>query len=193
MLTPRSRRLLLEALRPPPGHSLSRAIGTSYTLDLMALLTAPLAFTFFDHEDDDGRPIADPLALLQAVRSNADRIHIFCQAGGIAVPSSGRTLLSYLEDSVFEVTAPKEGGVFHPKIWVIRFVSERDEPRYRLLCLTRNLTFDRSWDTALVLDGRFVKKSRVVGKNTPLSVFWNDYQALPCARFKRQLAKASRK
>ena len=77
MLTPRSRRLLFEALRPPAGHSLSRAIGTSYTLDLMALLTAPLAFTFFDH--DDGRPIADPLALLQAVRSNADRIHINCK------------------------------------------------------------------------------------------------------------------
>ncbi len=37
---------------------------TTFTLDLVALLTAPLAFTMFDWQDADGRPQADPLALL---------------------------------------------------------------------------------------------------------------------------------
>ena len=50
------------------------------------------------------------------------------------------------------VTPPTTAGVFHPKCWLLRFAPEYDdEPvRYRLLVLSRNLTFDRSWDVALV-------------------------------------------
>jgi hypothetical protein len=43
MLDPEGRHLLLDALRPPPGHELDVAVGTTYTLDLYALLTAPVA------------------------------------------------------------------------------------------------------------------------------------------------------
>ncbi len=170
MLSPTSRRLLLDGLRPPAGYQLDRAVGTSYSLDLLALLTAPLAFTFFDWEDEEGRPTADPLALLQAVRRNAERIHLFCQAGQAKVPRPGQTLLAYLEGSVFEVEAPR-GGVFHPKVWVLRFVSATEPVRYRLLCMSRNLTFDRSWDTALVLDGELKERKNAFGANHPLGDF----------------------
>ena len=47
MLEPRVRRQLMEALRPPSGYELDRAVGTTYSLDLLALLTTPLAFTIF--------------------------------------------------------------------------------------------------------------------------------------------------
>ena len=126
MLQPSSRRLLLDGLRPSGGYRLDRAVGTSYTVDLLALLTAPLAFTFFDWEDEKGRPMADPLALLEAVRRHAQRIHLFCQAGRVKVPAPGQTLLAYLEDSVFEVEAPHKGGVFHPKVWLLRYVATDD-------------------------------------------------------------------
>ena len=85
MLEVRHRTLLLESLRPPVGYRLEAAIGTSYTLDLMALLCVPLAFTWFDWEDEEGRPSADPLALLEALRRHARRIHVFCQAGMTAL------------------------------------------------------------------------------------------------------------
>jgi hypothetical protein len=53
---------------------------------------------------------------------------------------------------VVPVTAPY-GGVFHPKVWVLRFRdTASDEPRLRGLVLSRNLTHDRSWDTVLRLD-----------------------------------------
>ena len=94
MLQPGNRRLLLDALRPPAGYRLDRAVGTSYSVDLLALLTAPLAFTFFDWEGEDGRPTTDPLALLEAVRRNAERIHLFCQAARLKIPHSGQTLLA---------------------------------------------------------------------------------------------------
>lgn len=99
MLDPRDRLLLLESLRPPEGYILDGAVGTSFSLDLLSVLTVPLAFTFYDWENVDGEPSTDPLALLEAVRRNADRLHIFCQAGAIKVPPQGRLLFSYLEQS----------------------------------------------------------------------------------------------
>jgi hypothetical protein len=87
------------------------------------------------------------------------------------VPGSGRTLLAYLEGSVFEAAAPREGGLFHPKLWLLRFVSDAEPVRYRLLCLTRNLTFDHSWDTALVLDGKLEDRRVAFASNHPLGDF----------------------
>src|SRR5688572_25583087 len=74
MLEPEGRQLLLDSLRPPAGYELDRAVGTTYTLDLISLLIAPLGFALFDREASDGRLIADPVALIEAVRRHADRI-----------------------------------------------------------------------------------------------------------------------
>ena len=173
LLGPRDRSLLLEALRPPPGYRLGHAIATTYTLDLIALLTAPLAFTFFDWEDKEGRPSADPLALLEAVRRHARKLHVFCHGGAIHVPKGGQVLLAHLEACVVEVAAPR-GGVFHPKVWVLRYEPHDDAAGpvcYRLLVGTRNLTFDRSWDTLLRLDGELVDRKNAIAQNHPLADF----------------------
>jgi hypothetical protein len=42
MLRPHDRRVLIEALRPPQGYTVDRALATTYSLDLVALLIAPL-------------------------------------------------------------------------------------------------------------------------------------------------------
>lgn len=171
MLEPQDRRLLLDSLRPPLGYRLDQAVGTTFTLDLVALLTAPLAFTLFDIEQDDGgRPSADPLALLKATRDHADAITVFCQAGHIGVPPENQLLYSQLEDVVVETTAPG-GGVFHPKVWVLRYVTSGGPVRYRLLCLSRNLTFDRSWDICLRLDGELRRRKNAYASNHPLGDF----------------------
>ena len=176
MLAPKDRTLLLESLRPPPGFRLDTAVSTTYSLDLMALLVAPLAFTFFDWEGDDGQPTKDPNALLEALRRHVDRIHVFCQAGQIAVPKAYQPLFGYLESSVHEVRAVKDGGVFHPKVWIVRYVADGEPSQYRLLCASRNLTFDRSWDTLLVLDG--VAGKEATKKNEPLSRFIRSLQEM---------------
>jgi hypothetical protein len=178
MLEPEGRHLLLDALRPPPGYGLDRAIGTTYTLDLAALLTAPVAFALIDREGTDGAPRVDPVRLLEAVRHNAERIDIFCQAGLIALPSAYQPILSYVESSVHEVEPRKPEGIFHPKVWVIRYrETDGDGTRYRLLCLSRNLTFDRSWDTVLRLEG------------TPGN---QNAESKPLANFVEQLPKLAR-
>ena len=163
MLRTRERTLLLENLRPPAGYTLDRAVGTTYTLDLPALLSVPLAFTFYNYQDESGEPTRDPVALFEALRRHAESVTLFCQAGAIAVPRPQLTLLSYLEGSIVQVRAPWEEGVFHPKVWALRFVAEGEPARYRVLCLSRNLTFDRAWDACLVLEGEEVAESDGAG------------------------------
>lgn len=150
MLAPETRALLTDALRPPEGCRLDAAVSTTYTLDLNAMLLAPLSFALFDTAVADGTEL-DPIRLLDSVRRHATNIAVFCQAGGIAVPASKYSpVLAFAEDSVAEVT-PHE-GVFHPKIWAVRFANRNGEHIHRVLISSRNITFDRSWDTILRLD-----------------------------------------
>lgn len=189
MLEPLNRRHLLDSLRPPADYDLDEAIGTTFSLDLMTLLTVPLAFALSDWEDDDGRPTGDPLALLEAIRQYADRTHIFCQAGGIYLPKGNKLFLSHLEGTVHEVVAPRKGGIFHPKVWILRFepTYEGDPVIYRVLVLSRNLTFDRSWDTVLVLEGELRDRERVIRRSAPLGAFVAALPGMMTQRPTRQL------
>ncbi|GAA0909931.1 phospholipase D family protein [Virgisporangium aurantiacum] len=162
MLPPDARSLLLEALRPPAGSTLSRAVATTFTLDLESLLIAPLAFAAHAARDS-----ADPIAVLDSVRRCADRIDVFCQAGHMTVPSIRSSLVAFVERMVHPVGRPRPGRLFHPKLWLLRFDdAETGTASLRLLVLSRNLTADRSWDTCLRLDG--VIGSRPIAANRPL-------------------------
>lgn len=170
MLDPYVRTLLLEHLRPPEDYELDYAIGTTYSLDLVALMLVPGAFINFDVDTNHlDRP--DPVRLMAALKNYGDRLSIFCQGGGIHLPQSTNPWITFLEGSVFEVFAPNEGGVFHPKVWVLRFASSEGAVKYRVLCLSRNLTFDRSWDLALALEGDYRGRARGVPRNKPLCEF----------------------
>lgn len=151
-LTPETRVLLTDALRPPAGHRVEVAVGTTYSLNLTALLLAPLSFALFDQANSDNVDVIDPIRMLEAVRRHADHTTVFCQAGGMHVPTKYRSILTFVENSVLEVMPPHEGTIFHPKVWALRFVDQDDQRRHRVIILSRNMTLDRSWDTALVLD-----------------------------------------
>jgi hypothetical protein len=174
MLDPEERTQTLETLRPPLGYELDCAIATTFSLDLIALLTAPLAFTLFDWEDQEGRQIADPLAILESLRRYAERISIFCQSGHISVPKHSQQLFSHLEASVFQLSL--DSGVFHAKTWVLRFISSDQPVTYRVIVPSRNLTFDRCWDTVLVLEGELTVRRKAFALNNPIGDFIN---ALP--------------
>jgi hypothetical protein len=171
VLEPGQRRLLTEALRPPDGYELDHAIATTFSLDLLALLITPLSFALFDWESGEGGVTRNPAALLEAVRRYADRMTIVCQAGQMRAPRAGELLLVHLEDAVHEATAPSIGHLFHPKIWLLRFTPRDGEGhvRYRMLCLSRNLTFDTSWDTAVVLEGELIDRQRGYAWNEPIA------------------------
>lgn len=185
MLEPNSRQRLFELLRPPAGFVLDRALGTTFTLDLPTLVTIPLAMLRFDWQSRDGQLTADPIALLEGLRQCSDRLLIFCQQDRIRVPKEQSRLFAFLESAVIPVKIGH--GVFHPKIWVLRFAGSGDSVHYRLLCLTRNLTPDRSWDTVLSLEGELKNRSNAIAANHRLGDF---IQSLSDAR-RTRLSKAA--
>ncbi|CAM3120030.1 hypothetical protein DFJ75_3466 [Williamsia muralis] len=150
MLDPETRHLLTDALRPPDGHRVDVAVATTYTLNLDSLLLAPLAMAAYAHTSENVESVS-ALALLESVRRYAAKTTVFVQAGGIHVPSQYRRLSAFAEDCVVEVIPPTD-HVFHPKVWAVRFVTPEGGYSHRFVCLSRNLTMDRSWDTVLILD-----------------------------------------
>ena len=187
MLSPQARTVAMELLRPPPGLRLDLAVLTTYTLDLEALLALPLAA--MAHADGGvEKLLEDPLLLLQALREAGDRIHVFVDETGIAVPRRERELYATLEESVHPVRAPG-GGVFHPKVWLARFTSgdERGETRLRLAVLSRNLTFDRSWDVALASEA--TPGRRRFASSGPLGRFTAELPKLCTTPLPRELAE----
>jgi len=162
MLDPNERRIYLEALEPPPGYVLDRAIATTFTLDLLTLLIVPLSFVLFGYDREED--LNDQTKVLEALQRTSERFTVYCQKGRINVPKTNILLYSYLENTVVEVNQKK--GVFHPKTWLLRFTNEGLPPFYRFICLSRNLTFDKSWDIILVSDGEL--KNSYQEENKPL-------------------------
>lgn len=111
MLSPDSRLLLLDALRPPAGFLFDRAIATTFTLDLETALMVPLALSGYAIKESP-----DPVEVLDAIRSCAGKIDIFCQAGGIRADRWPSDLIGLLENSIHQVPRPKPGCLFHPKV-----------------------------------------------------------------------------
>ena len=162
MLHPENRLTLINAMRPPAGFRFESAMAVTFTLDLKALLAAPAALTLTGHATEGGGEPDDdtlePVEFVHALRSHADRLTVFSQAGEIALPPSRRAF-AFLERAILPVSAPRRGGVVHPKVWVIRYQTAEDparqqaiEQRLRVLISSRNLTFDASWDTMVRLD-----------------------------------------
>ncbi|MED3892780.1 phospholipase D family protein [Peribacillus frigoritolerans] len=165
MLKPAENRLnYSDLLMPPPGYDVEFAIGTTYSLDLEALVGVPLSLSLSEEMDHTFQD--DPIYVLEGIRRSADKFAIFCEAGQIKVPQNGNNLFALMENSVFEVALENDRS-FHPKIWVIKYHDSDRNELYRVLVLSRNLTFDRSWDMAIALEGKRMKEK--TSKNQPLA------------------------
>jgi len=148
-------------LAPPDGFLLDAAVATTYSLDLNALLAVPIALCF--NNSLEGDLSGEKLALLETMTQLKDRLKVFYQKGNIHYPEKFNRLFTLLEPCL-EAVVPAGGAFssFHPKLWLLRFVDGSDAKRsavkYRLVVLSRNLTFDRSWDIALSLDGQLDRR-----------------------------------
>ena len=156
------RTLYTEALTTPPGFRFDCAVALTYSLGLDTLLAVPLHLLLHAGRRAQTELLRDRLAVFDGLRQTASNLSIFHQRGCILAPRGRRVLYSLLEDSVFKASAPR-GGIFHPKIWLLRFSPQSDEstpdrgedpPLIRLSVLSRNLTADPSWDVSLTVEGR---------------------------------------
>ena len=173
MLNPKNNRLDYgSVLSPPPNYELDFAIGATYSLDLDALVGASISLGLSAESDSDLNK--NPIFLLEALRSTGDKIALFCESGQIKLPNKPTPLYILLEEMVFQVTNDNNTkyskyASFHPKTWVLRYVNHENDVLYRFVVLSRNLTFDRSWDLSFSMDGKLTDKQ--TSKNNPLINF----------------------
>ena len=150
-----------QQLHPPRGFKLIQAVGTTYTLDLNTLLSIPVALfhsKFLDEEFTQNR-----VELLDAIQKASDKLKVYCHKGQIKLPNNHQAIFTFLEDSIAEVFPSQKDGItsFHPKFWIVKFESENGIKLFRLIALSRNLTFDRSLDLAYKIEG-FVSNNKKV-------------------------------
>jgi hypothetical protein len=180
-----------ELLRPPVGHRLDQGIAATYSADLGTLLSIPVALVYAQTLEDD--LTATRFQLLEAIKQFSRQVKVYHQKGQLHVPAKLNWLHAYLEDVLVPILPDDAFTAFHPKVWILRYTATDDDaknsghpeapeatsdsgtpPTYRILVLSRNLTFDRSWDVAACLEGQ--PRRRLVAANRPVLDFvrWLD-------------------
>ncbi|GAI46310.1 unnamed protein product, partial [marine sediment metagenome] len=147
-------------------------------LNLDALLAVPVSLVLGDTLE--GELAGEKIALLEAIGQLNNRVKIFYQRGNIHVPREFNRLFALLEPMLVPIIPVGDGvqaafSSFHPKIWILRYVKKATKAarhgqsvRYRLIVMSRNLTFDRSWDISACLDGVLNDAAR---DSDPLTAF----------------------
>ena len=154
-------------LIPPKGYRLAKAVAATYTLDLNTLLSIPVALFF--SQTLEGNFEAERVQLLEAIQRCPDVLRIYHQKGKIHVPRKHNRLYGLLEPCVVGILPDDAYTAFHPKVWVLRYEHDEEPTMYRVIVLSRNLTYDRSWDIAAHLDGVVTEDQQ--RKNQPLVLF----------------------
>lgn len=161
-----------DLLAPTAGYSTDFAMGMTYTLSFEAMLTAHLAFGMLGEMDE--HVIQSPQILLEAIAKSSEKVVVFCNKGGIAVPPTIRKVFSLMERNIFEVFDKNNYKAnFHPKLWLIRETSNDDkkEMLLKLIVTSRNLAYVDTIDCVACLTGKVGSASVNNEKHLPLVSF----------------------
>jgi hypothetical protein len=152
MIEPQHRSSIYDVLKAPTGFAVDALIACTYSAALDTVLSLPTAMLSENLGRSDGKAAAFTAAELASLKRVCRKTLIFCQAGAIHPAAMLPPAIIETERMVHEVTAP-HGGAFHPKLWLIRFVDDKQRRLLRIAVMSRNLTSDPSWDLALVAEG----------------------------------------
>lgn len=164
------------------GCKVDFAVGLTYSLNLEAMLTVPLALG--DLGEIDSNVKLSPAYLLEGIRRSSDKIALFCNRGSIHVPHETRTVYSLLENSIFEVQNGTEIlSNFHPKLWMVKEIDKQGLEWLKLSVMSRNLDFSTCLDICCSIRGRILPRRSAKGmvKHKPLKdmLLWVSNYAQP--------------
>ncbi len=163
-----------QLLIPPVGYTLDLAVGTTYSLDLDTLMVVSIALGI--QESTDSSLTNNPFAILKSLQGLSDKMLVFCEDGQIAAMQPEKSPLMLLLDKMIvpvKLREIKGSGYpsFHPKTWTLQYSDAEGNRMYRFIVLSRNLTFDRSWDVAVSINGKDTKKKQ--NTSAPIVEFLN--------------------
>ena len=178
------RQNFVDLIRPPPGYRLEAAIGTTYSLDFVALTAALMAMVDAELAEEERR--ANPVECLHAITRLSDRVQVFVQRARIASPRQVSRITLLYDRIVEEVQLPN-GGSFHPKVWVTYYrprhtrETEGQPGIVRLICASRNLTTSQNWEAFVAVQGTEGKAKVGEAINSDIATFLNGFTQ-PAAR-----------
>ena len=108
------------ALRPGPGQTVARAVLTTYSLDLIAMLGLVLALGGDAETEFD----ASPLGLVKAFDRVRGRLIVLHQLSRVVAPSAHRAVLPLLDTMLRAAASNERRESWHPKTALVRYVSE---------------------------------------------------------------------
>ena len=160
-------------LKAPDGFEYKAAVCTTYSMSLEMLANAVLTLGL--GESYESQILSkNPICLLNAIQNVCSSLAVFCEAGQMNFRGKAESVAILFERSIVQVALPKLKNMdrypsFHPKMWLIKYENETGERRYRLIVLSRNLTFDKSLDVCAVIEGYADKSQKSNAK--PLADF----------------------
>ncbi|TPG55068.1 phospholipase D family protein [Sphingomonas glacialis] len=134
------------ALRPITGQTVSRAVVTTYSLDLIAMLGLVLALG----GDADTEFEASPLGLVKAFDRVRGKLLVLHQLSRVVAPSAHRSVLPLLDTMVRAVASNERRESWHPKTALVRYASDTGV-EWRFWIGSRNLTGSTDRDAGLLL------------------------------------------
>jgi hypothetical protein len=123
MLAPDDRSYYSDALRPPAGWQLDRAVASTYSLDLTTLLVFPLHLALIEASRTEDS-LRDGVAILESLRRLSNRLIVFTQQGEVHAPGVPQMLFTLLEPVIHEARSPRPEGTLHAKFWLLRFTAD---------------------------------------------------------------------
>jgi len=138
-----------ELLNPTQGWRTDCAILSTYSADLVVVVTALLALTGCDL---DGR-VGGRVELIRAIEALRGKVRVLAQVGRMPVPSAFRPILKLLDKFLTTIDTDENSSSWHPKVSMVRYQSVEDanDRQWRIWLGSRNLTKAINWESGLFL------------------------------------------
>ena len=150
-----------ELLKPPDGWRTDQAILSTYSADLVVIVTSLLALSGCDLES---RRTGSRVELVRAIEALRGRVRILAQEGRVAIPAAPVPILKLLDKFLSTVVTDETDRSFHPKAALLRFhnIDDPNDRQWRIWVGSRNLTRALNWEAGMVLVGRPDGKGQVI-------------------------------
>ena len=126
------------------------AILSTYSVDLVVIVTALLALTGYDL--DSGR-VGGRVELVKAIEALRGKVRVLAQVGRVPVPSAFRPILKLLDKFLRTVDTDENSCSWHPKVSLVRYqnIEDANDRQWRIWIGSRNLTRALNWESGLFL------------------------------------------
>jgi hypothetical protein len=142
-----------ELLKPPDGWRTDYAILSTYSADLVVIVTSLLALSGCDLES---RRTGSRVELVRAIEALRGRVRILAQQGRVVIPAAPVPILKLLDKFLLTVVTDERESSFHPKAAFLRFqnLDDPSDRQWRIWLGSRNLTRALNWESGFVFVSR---------------------------------------